>query len=86
MTRKQKIRIRPYVFPDLPEMGPRLSIEVNGKILPMAEAVEIIGEIVATERSAAIFCEIHGSLYKPPCETRHAANRGPESVKPGQLP
>lgn len=58
MARGKKIRIRPYIFPDLPDLGPRLSIEVNGRIYPMAESVEIVGEIIATQRGESILIDM----------------------------
>ena len=53
MARGQKIKIRPYVCPDRPDLGPRLSIEQNGRILPLASVIEIVGEIVSSERAGS---------------------------------
>ena len=50
MTKTQHIRIRPLALPDADNGGrsaaARLSIEVNGRVLPLAKYVEIVGEIL----------------------------------------
>lgn len=50
MPKPQRIRIRPFALPaeDTPPGAAeaRLSIEVNGRVLPLARYVEIVGEIV----------------------------------------
>lgn len=51
MGSRQRIKIRPYLFPDMPEMGPKLSIEIDGRIMPLADAVELQGIVIATDRN-----------------------------------
>jgi hypothetical protein len=50
MAKSQHIRIRPFALPDTDKgtrgTAARLSIEVNGRILPLAKYVEIVGEIL----------------------------------------
>lgn len=53
-NRRKKIRIRPFALVD-PETrdgsgDPHLSIEVDGRILPLTKFIEIEGEIVPAER------------------------------------
>lgn len=53
-NRLKKIRIRPFAIVD-PETrdgsgDPHLSIEVDGRILPLTKFIEIVGEIVPDQR------------------------------------
>lgn len=56
MPKPQRIRIRPFALPDDPtqrgDVNARLSIEVNGRVLPLAKYVEIVGEIVPPKSAA----------------------------------
>jgi len=58
MTRIGNIHIRPCIIPDVPDMGPRLCIEINGQILPVAKSIEIKGEIINTETGKTLLSEI----------------------------
>ena len=55
MAEAKRIRIRPFAIPDDADGDingdARLSIEVNGRILPLAKYVEIVGEIVTPRRA-----------------------------------
>jgi len=49
VAKPKTIRIRPFALNDDRALGgnnPRLSIEIDGRILPLAKFVEIVGEIV----------------------------------------
>ena len=55
MAESKRIRIRPFAIPDdaggAIEGDARLSIEVNGRILPLAKYIEIVGEIVVPKEA-----------------------------------
>jgi hypothetical protein len=52
MSKAKTIRIRPFALSEHPgrhgASEPRLSIEIDGRILPLAQYVEIVGEIVTS--------------------------------------
>ena len=55
-NKQRKIRIRPFSLVDPQSRDgsgdPHLSVEVDGNILPLTKFVEIVGEIVPSERSS----------------------------------